>query len=146
MIILDTDHISVLEHPDAPRAKALAKRLAESPDRTIVTTVITVEEQMRSWLDLLNRYRDLRQQAEYYERLVGMIRFFNKWKILGFDELAQKQFAAFRASGVSIGPNDLKIASLSVTNGALLLSCNAKDFSRVPGLKFEDWTIFETSS
>lgn len=141
MIILDTDHVSALQHPEAARARTLANRLAASPDREIVITAVSTEEQLRGWLALLNRYRELRQQAEYYERLISMIRFYNDWNVLGFDEVAQAQFVALRASGVRIGPSDLKIASVAITQKALLLSSNAKDFSRVPGLSFEDWTV-----
>ena len=51
MIILDTDHISALQHRGAPQAFALQARLATlSPDE-IATTVITLEEQTRGWLD-----------------------------------------------------------------------------------------------
>ena len=40
MIVLDTDHISILQHTESPAAQALSQRLAASPDRDITTTVI----------------------------------------------------------------------------------------------------------
>ena len=46
MILLDTDHLSLLQVRDAPAAFALHARLEASPD-AVVTTVITLEEQMR---------------------------------------------------------------------------------------------------
>lgn len=52
---------------------------------------------------------------------------------------AAEKFKELRRAGVRIGPNDLKIASLAITNDALLLTRNARDFSRVPGLRFENW-------
>ena len=88
MIILDTDHISLLQHPDSAEGQRLLKRLTDSPDQEIVTTVITVEEQMRGWLQVIARYRDLRQQATYYDKLIDFIRFFSKWKILPLQESA----------------------------------------------------------
>ena len=45
MIILDTDHISALQHRDAPKAFALQARLEILSPAEIATTVITVEEQ-----------------------------------------------------------------------------------------------------
>ena len=78
MIILDTDHVSLLQHPDSAEGQRLVQRLAASPDRDIVTTVVTVEEQMRGWLQVIARYRDLQQQAAYYQKLIDFIRFFNK--------------------------------------------------------------------
>ena len=55
MILLDTDHLSLLQVRDAPAAFALQARLeAFTPDE-VVTTVITMEEQMRGWLALIHR-------------------------------------------------------------------------------------------
>jgi tRNA(fMet)-specific endonuclease VapC len=34
---------------------------------------------------------------------------------------------------------DLKIAAVALTNDALLLSANLREFGRVPGLRVEDW-------
>ena len=34
---------------------------------------------------------------------------------------------------------DLRIASIAIANDATLLSRNLKDFSRVPGLRVENW-------
>jgi hypothetical protein len=78
MIVLDTDHVSLLQHPDSPEAETLALRLAASPDRDIVTTVVTVEEQMRSWLGAIARHRDLAKQATYYQRLIGFVRWLSR--------------------------------------------------------------------
>jgi tRNA(fMet)-specific endonuclease VapC len=36
---------------------------------------------------------------------------------------------------------DLKIAAITIVQGAMLLTRNLVDFRKVPGLKAEDWTI-----
>ncbi len=141
MIILDTDHMTVLQQPESQPAQVLTARLAASPDRDILSTAVTLEEQMRGWLALLNRYRDVRQQSKYYDNLTEMLRFYNGWRLLGFDQAAGIKFLELKHLRASIGPNDLKIASVTLTRNALLLTSNAKHFSRVPGLRFEDWTI-----
>ena len=92
MIILDTDHMTVLQQPESQPAQVLAARLAASPDRDILSTAVTLEEQMRGWLALLNRYRDVRQQSEYYDNLTEMLRFYNDWKLLGFDQAVAPWF------------------------------------------------------
>jgi predicted nucleic acid-binding protein len=40
---------------------------------------------------------------------------------------------------VRIGTMDLKIASIALANDATVLTCNARDFSKVPNLRIEDW-------
>jgi tRNA(fMet)-specific endonuclease VapC len=41
--------------------------------------------------------------------------------------------------GKNIGPNDLWIAAHAVALDAVLVTNNENEFSRVPGLKFENW-------
>jgi len=41
---------------------------------------------------------------------------------------------------VRIATLDLRIAAITIANNAVLLTRNTSDFSRVPGLTFEDWT------
>jgi hypothetical protein len=68
MILLDTDHLSLLQARDAPAAFTLQARLeAFSPDE-VVTTVTTLEEQMRGWPALIHRVTDAQRQVAYYER------------------------------------------------------------------------------
>ena len=139
MILLDTDHLSILQHAESEAADALRLRLKQSVDRDIGTTVISLEEQSRSWLDLIRRYSDARQQVEYYARFADAIRFFEGWWILPFDGDAANQFRILRAARIRIGTSDLKIAAIALTSDATLLTRNLRDFSQVPGLRVENW-------
>ena len=47
--------------------------------------------------------------------------------------------AMFRKEGRPIGPNDLFIAAHALVLDATLVTANVREFSRVPGLKIEDW-------
>ena len=38
-----------------------------------------------------------------------------------------------------IGPNDLMIAAIALTNNLTLVTHNTDEFSRVKGLRIEDW-------
>jgi tRNA(fMet)-specific endonuclease VapC len=75
----------------------------------------------------------------YYERLVGLFRFFADWRILAFDALAADRFQSLRARRVRIATMDLKIASIVLVYDATLLSNNLRDFQKVPGLRVQDW-------
>jgi tRNA(fMet)-specific endonuclease VapC len=140
MIVLDTDHISLLQHPDSPESRTLAQRLSASSDRDIVTTVITVEEQMRGWLNIIARYRDPHHQATYYDRLIHFVRFFAMWRILPFQDSAVRVYRDLQQDRVRIATTDLKIAAIALANDATLLSRNAQDFRHVPRLRVENWT------
>lgn len=65
MILLDTDHLSLLQDRDAPVAFALQARLEAFPPDEVVTTVITMEEQVRGWLALIHRVTDAQRQVTY---------------------------------------------------------------------------------
>jgi tRNA(fMet)-specific endonuclease VapC len=140
MIILDTDHISLLQHPGSVEAQRLMQRLNSSLDQDIATTVVSVEEQMRGWLQIIARYRDPMQQIAYYDKLIEFIRFFNNWMILPFEASAVQVFRELRTAKIRVPTTDLKIAATCLALDALLLSRNASDFQQVPGLHFEDWT------
>lgn len=43
--------------------------------------------------------------------------------------------------GTPIGPYDLQIASIALANDCILVTHNTDEFSRIAGLKLEDWEI-----
>jgi len=63
--------------------------------------------------------------------------------ILPFDDLAAFRFAelkhALASRGSLIGPMDLLIAAIAVSNEAILVTNNTREFSRVPRLRSENW-------
>jgi tRNA(fMet)-specific endonuclease VapC len=60
-----------------------------------------------------------------------------------FDDRAGEEYAKVRADlaakGTPIGPNDLLIAAIALANGLTLVTHNTTEFSRVLGLRLEDW-------
>ena len=48
--------------------------------------------------------------------------------------------AALETEGTPIGPYDLLIAAQALRTDASLVTGNVSEFSRVPGLRWEDWT------
>lgn len=58
MIILDTDHLSVLKYSGSKSFEQLAKRMADSTDQAFVTTAISLKEQLRDWLAQFDRSKD----------------------------------------------------------------------------------------
>ena len=141
MIVLDTDHLSVLERSDQPGSGALRARLADLPPAEVVTTIISFEEQMRGWMAYLARTRSVAQQVEAYRRLLQHLDNYRRIPVLAFDEAAAIVFQRLQRARLRIGVMDLKSAAIVVSRDATLLSRNLTDFRQVPGLPVADWTI-----
>jgi tRNA(fMet)-specific endonuclease VapC len=114
-------------------------RLEAFSPNEVVTTVISMEEQMRDWLALIHRVPEAEQHVAYYEQLLGLVAFFAEWEMLPFDQRAAVTFERLRQQRVRIGTMDLKIAAIALGHNALVLSGNLRDFQQGPDLNVEDW-------
>lgn len=139
MILLDTDHLNALKYPESVHYATLTFRMSASTDQDFATTVITVEEQMRGWLALINRTVEVQRQVPAYGELIRLFDFFARWHVVSFDNLAAEAFKRLRREGIRIGTMDLKIVSIALAKDALLLSANLRDFQQIPDLRVEDW-------
>jgi tRNA(fMet)-specific endonuclease VapC len=139
MILLDTDHMTVMIRSAGPRYAALQARMEATGAASYYTTVVTLEEHLRGWLAEINRWSDVHKQVSPYQSLASLFRFFGRWQLIDFDTRAADVFKRLRKERVRIGTQDLKIASIALVQGALLLSANLRDYRRVPGLRVENW-------
>ena len=138
MIILDTDHVSILQW-EGEAAERLRQRLTASTDPWLGTTAITLEEQTRAAISRLGQSKSTQSQVKYYSLLASLFRFFADWRVAAFDDQAATVFDELRKRKVNIGSSDLKIASIALVNDATVLTANSRDFERVPNLKIENW-------
>jgi tRNA(fMet)-specific endonuclease VapC len=137
MMLLDSDHVSILVDPRQALRKHLLARLDAAEPASL--PIIVVEEHLRGWLAEIHRVRDVHKQIVPYLRLAKLVDFLSDWPIVDWNEAAADVFTRLRRAKVRIGTQDLKIASLAIANEALLLSTNLRDFEQVPGLRVEDW-------
>jgi tRNA(fMet)-specific endonuclease VapC len=140
MLVLDTDHLSVLEWEASPTTQRLLTRLSHTAPDQAATTIINFEEQMRGWLAYVARMRALTQQVEAYQRLKRHLDNYQTIVVLEFDLRAATEFQRLRKRHRTLGTMDLKIAAIVLANDATLLSRNLTDFRKIPELKVEDWT------
>lgn len=138
MIVLDTDHLSVLTDPRQVLRQALLDRIDASGEVAAIS-IISVEEQLRGWLAQIRGARDVHKQIVPYIRLAKLIDFLRDWNVIDWNEPAADHFTRLRKARVRIGTQDLKIASIALVADALLLSANLRDFEQIPGLRVEDW-------
>ena len=90
MILLDTDHFSVLRYSDDPRCADLTSRLLTCGDPRVATTVVTLEEQLRGWLAEIHRCRKAHSLIPLYDRLASLVEFFRRWEVVHFDDQTQR--------------------------------------------------------
>jgi tRNA(fMet)-specific endonuclease VapC len=138
MILLDTDHLSVLTDGRHRFQSRLLRRLKNAED-LVVVPIVAVEEQLRGWLAKIHRVPRPHDQIVPYLRLAKLIDFLRDWQIVDWNEPSADVFAHLRSQRIRIGTQDLKIAALALANDALLLSANLRDFNQVPQLRVEDW-------
>lgn len=139
MILLDTDHLTILALRKSERYVLLRARMAASNDQGFAATIVNAEEQMRGWLAEINRLRTVHQQIPAYQRLMELLDFLRDLSLIPFEVRAADQFNRLRKMKVRIGSMDLKIACIALVHNVLLLSANLRDFQQVPGLRVEDW-------
>lgn len=117
-----------------------------------LSLLAVVEEKARAGADLsisVVTYAEMRLGAERSrnaERYNAAIRTFCERLsgVLAWDRSAADRFASLQArliaTGRPIGTNDAMIAAHAISLGRVLVTNNEKHFSRVPGLRVENWT------
>jgi tRNA(fMet)-specific endonuclease VapC len=69
--------------------------------------------------------------------------FFERFNSIPFDDQAAEAYGMIRADlqrrGLPIGSNDYLIAAIALANDLTLVTHNTREFTRVPGLRVEDW-------
>lgn len=140
MFILDTDHLTFLELGTGREAARLIERLSAVDPAEVATTIITYEEQTRGWMALLSNCRTVKAQVEAYGRLGKHLECYRRVPVLGFDDNAAVCFQRLRAGRIKVGTMDLKIAAITLSLNATLLTRNRLDFAQIPGLLVHDWT------
>ncbi|MEX0715476.1 MAG: type II toxin-antitoxin system VapC family toxin [Planctomycetaceae bacterium] len=138
MILLDTDHLSVLIDLRDARHALLSERL-EATTEPIGVAIVSIEEVLRGWLAFIHRLRDVHRQIPAYDRLGKLLDGFSHLEVMPFDSPSADKFSELRRRRIRIGTMDLKIASIALVNDALIVMANTQDFGRAPELRYENW-------
>jgi tRNA(fMet)-specific endonuclease VapC len=140
MYLLDTNHLSLLQH-GGKASQRLRTRLNQFDRREIGTTIVSYHEQTQGWLGKATRFSASKpeQQAEIYQRLEASLEFFRNIPVIGFDIAAAQELQ--RLCKLHSGrPMDLRIAAIAITQNATVLTQNLKDFTDIQNLRVEDWS------
>jgi len=128
--ILDTD---ICIYIIKKKPEQVLKKLAKLASTDIAISAVTLSE-------LIYGAEKSQHKEKNLEALTG---FLVPIDILAWDENAAKSTGEIRAvlekSGKVIGPYDLQIAGQALSLNLTLVTNNEKEFSRVKGLKIENW-------
>ena len=90
-------------------------------------------------------YHGANKSARPEINIPKIVAFFSPFVSLPFDSTAAAIFGRIRRElesvGKPIGPYDLLIASTTIVNNLILVTHNTREFSRINGLKLEDWEM-----
>jgi tRNA(fMet)-specific endonuclease VapC len=93
------------------------------------------------WNAYLHRAKKMDGLIRGDEKFQRLLLNFTRLNILAFDREAADEYEQLNGIGVRIGAMDLRIAAVAIANDCVLVTRNTVDFERVPGLRFEDWTL-----
>ncbi len=127
--LLDTNILSdLVRNPQG----VVAARIAKAGENTVCTSVIVAAEL---------RYGAKKSNSKKLAERIDLI--LSALEILPLEPPADRQYAALRhhltRQGTPIGPNDLLIAAHALASDLTVVTANVGEFSRVPGLKVENW-------
>ncbi|WP_037182868.1 type II toxin-antitoxin system VapC family toxin [Rhizobium sp. AN80A] len=126
--MLDTNIVSAIVRD--PRGKAL-ERLIEVGEENVCISIITHGE---IW------YGVRKNGSEELAKKVSNVT--RRLYVASLTLPTDQRYADIRLAlrqGKNIGPNDLWIAAHALALDAVLVTNNESEFSRVPGLKVENW-------
>jgi len=117
------------------KSLAIRQRLRSTNLADIAVCSVVKGELFYGAMKSNNLEKTLDKQQEFLKLFVS----------LPFDDDASFIYGRIRAElsakGIIIGANDLQIAAIAMVNNLILVTHNVREFSRVNGLRFEDWEI-----
>jgi tRNA(fMet)-specific endonuclease VapC len=138
--ILDTDHLSLLERGNLQ----VQKRLQHIPPASIAITIITAEEKIKGRLATINSQsgvEKVERLAFAYGALQSTLEDFKSLTILPFSDDARDRYREFLQQRIRVGSHDLRIAAITLSIGGVLVTRNHRDFEKISGVRYEDWSI-----
>jgi tRNA(fMet)-specific endonuclease VapC len=133
MICLDTNAVIAVLNRSSSRVDTRLRRALLKRDALAISVVVLVE----LWHGALKSVRTEANIRRIEDFLAAPI------EVLSFENDDAREAGDIRAAleraGTPIGPYDILIAAQARRRAATLVTANASEFARVPGLKTVDW-------
>jgi len=129
--LLDTNILSdLVRHPQGP----VASHITRVGEETVCTSIIVAAEL---------RFGAVKSGSSKLADRVDLI--LSAIEILPLEVAADREYGKLRQylarKGTPIGPNDMLIAAHALDAGLIVVTANLREFTRVPGLKVENWLV-----
>ena len=135
--ILDTDHVSAILRGNR---SALKQAAVHYPNAYI--TIVTVQELFNGWNGKLNQTNNSAELVRLYKKLADTVAFIKRVEVLDFDTSAEQIYASLRQQpqlSKKRVDKDLRIASIALSQSAVMVTRNYRDFSLIPNLNLQNW-------
>jgi tRNA(fMet)-specific endonuclease VapC len=136
LFVLDTDILTLFQNGHA----AVVRQVQSHSVGELAVSIISVEEELTGWYTKVRQAKKPAEMARVYQRLTDTVRFVSQFQLLSFSLQAITLYERLRTSFRRMSKNDLRIASVTLENDAILVTRNVRDFRQVPGLQVEDWS------
>ena len=131
----DTVNLSLRGQP------AITRRIEAADSAELSICTIVVEEVTGGQISQINtlrsRNRSVGRESQF---LANLIRSLSTLQILSYTDEAEQLYQSWTAKQKRVGPNDCRIAASAILAGFTVITCNGKDFSTIPSLKWQDWS------
>jgi tRNA(fMet)-specific endonuclease VapC len=141
--VLDTDHVSLFL---AGHQSIIEQSARRHPD--VAITIVTVQELYNGWVGKLNRNSDPDSLVKLYGKLAKTLDFIKSVQVLEFDESAKDHYIALREQHTFLNKKriekDVRIAAITQSQNAMMVTRNRQDFELIPNLKIENWADIDS--
>jgi tRNA(fMet)-specific endonuclease VapC len=137
--LLDSDTVTgaFRRHPQ------ISHRIATTPPELIWISSIAVEESVGRQINRINSIHSRKEQGltSACVLLVKLMAHLQKFQILPYSDKAEALYRTWTPQQKRVGTNDCRIAASALVAGFTVVTCNSKDFSRLPDVGYEDWSL-----
>jgi tRNA(fMet)-specific endonuclease VapC len=128
--ILDTDHVSLFLRGQT----VVVQQVLQTSSADLAITVVTAEEISQGWLAEINRHSHPSSSSRLllaYNEFFKALAFFKTVAIVPFEQQSMELFVQLRSEFRRLDTRDLRIAAITLSRGAVLVTRNQRDFNRV---------------
>lgn len=104
-------------------------------------SIVSFHEQVLGAHNFINRARINIDVMRGYTLLLEILQGFSSAPVLPYEAEAVAIFDELRRQKVRVSTMDLRISAIALSHNLIVLTRNVSDFSKVPGLMTEDWTV-----